>query len=199
MRPGRPAFRCRQMWRVSSAVTCSSVATGGRTRSPAASLCSAGGVAHAGVFPGRRRRQKCSSSRSASPSGVWYSSRKWPPQDSLRSSASRHISSPSSKKSATRPAFSSDWFTRRPLPGTFTSRQNRSRSAGICRAPASALGRARPCRSTPTSSCPVAVEQSTGRVPLMASSRLWSRGHLGRPSRTAGWRSSTFSSLCAAR
>ena len=55
--------------------------------------------------------QKCSSSRAASPSAVWYSSRKWPPHDSRRSRASRQSSSPSSRKSATRPAFSSDWFT----------------------------------------------------------------------------------------
>ena len=34
------------------------------------------------------------------------------------------MSSPSSKKSATRPAFSSDWFSDSPSPSTFTSVQN---------------------------------------------------------------------------
>ena len=75
--------------------------------------------------------EKFSSSRSASPSGVWLSSRKWPPHDSVRCSASMHISSPSSRKSATRPAFSSAWLSSTSLPGTLTLRQNSSRSSGI--------------------------------------------------------------------
>ena len=50
-----------------------------------------------------------SSSRLASPSS-YYASRKCPPQDSSRANASRHINSPSSKKSATRPAISRDWL-----------------------------------------------------------------------------------------
>src|SRR5258708_205084 len=74
---------------------------------------------------------KCSSSRRASPSGVWYSRRKCPPQDSLRSRASRHISSASSRKSATRPAFSSDWLIEASSPSTRTLRQYSSRRAGI--------------------------------------------------------------------
>ena len=48
-----------------------------------------------------------------------------------RSSASMHISSPSSKKSATRPAFSSDWLSSSAEPSTFTSLQNSSRSSRI--------------------------------------------------------------------
>ena len=68
-------------------------------------------VAHAGALPRGRRRRSCSSSRSASPSSVWCSTRKWPPQLLLAVSASRHISSPNSRKSATRPAFSSDWLS----------------------------------------------------------------------------------------
>ena len=39
------------------------------------------GFSDAAELPGRHV-EKCSSSRSASPSGVWLSSRKWPPHDS---------------------------------------------------------------------------------------------------------------------
>ena len=42
-----------------------------------------------------------------------------------------HISSPSSKKSATRPAFSSDWFRLSAVPSTFTLRQKSSLSVRI--------------------------------------------------------------------
>ena len=42
------------------------------------------------------------------------------PQDSLRCSASLHINSPSSKKSATRPAFSRDWLNSSFEPSTRT-------------------------------------------------------------------------------
>ena len=42
-----------------------------------------------------------------------------------------HISSPSSRKSATRPAFSSDWFIESAVPSTFTLRQKSSRSVRI--------------------------------------------------------------------
>ena len=66
-----------------------------------------------------RRRRRRTARRRAAPRrpSVWYSSRKWPPHDSSRCSASRHISSPSSRKSATRPAFSSAWFSSASLPG----------------------------------------------------------------------------------
>ena len=42
-----------------------------------------------------------------------------------------HISSPSSKKSATRPARSSDWLRLSAVPSTFTLRQKSSRSDRI--------------------------------------------------------------------
>ena len=45
--------------------------------------------------------------------------------------ASRHISSPSSMKSATRITFSSDWLTPSGSPSTRTFFPNSSRSAGI--------------------------------------------------------------------
>ena len=69
--------------------TCSCAVRGGRTRTRAASLWSSGAVptpvnSHAATY------EKCSSSRSASPSSVWCSTRKWPPQLSSRCSASRH-------------------------------------------------------------------------------------------------------------
>src|SRR5262249_52366171 len=94
------------------------------------SLCSTGSLptpvnSHAATYA------KCSSSRSASPSSVWYSSRKCPPQLSLRCSASLQSSSANSRKSATRPAFSSDWFIDVPSPSTRTFFQNSSRIAGI--------------------------------------------------------------------
>ena len=54
----------------------------------------------------------------ASPSSVCISSRKWPPQLSLRSKASLHIKSPNSIKSATRPAFSSSGLNSSDVPGT---------------------------------------------------------------------------------
>src|SRR5690606_30593379 len=53
--------------------------------------------------------QKRSSSRFASPSSVWWSTRKCPPPDSSRWSASRHMRSASERKSATRPPLSADW------------------------------------------------------------------------------------------
>ena len=111
-------------------LTCSSAATAARTRSPAAP--------RAASAPGRRprtpRRRRAGSARrraaprppaSGTPRG---SGRRTTPRGS---SASRHISSPNSRKSATRPAFSSDWLSSSPLPGTLTSFQNSSRSAGI--------------------------------------------------------------------
>ena len=42
-----------------------------------------------------------------------------------------HISSPSSKKSATRPAFSSDWLRLSAVPSTLTLRQKSSRRVRI--------------------------------------------------------------------
>ena len=44
-----------------------------------------------------------------------------------------HISSPSSKKSATRPAFSSDWLRLSAVPSTFTLRQKSSLAASRIR------------------------------------------------------------------
>src|SRR5581483_5830426 len=69
------------------------------------SLCRRGSLSrpvnsHAATY------RNLSSLRIASPSGVWYSTRKCPPHDSSRCRASMHINSASSKKSATRPAFS---------------------------------------------------------------------------------------------
>ena len=90
---------------VFAASTCTSAGTGGRCRTRAApcgawACCPRRAHSHAATWA------NWSSSRSASPSSVWCSSRKWPPQDSSRSRASRTMSSPSSKKSATRPALS---------------------------------------------------------------------------------------------
>ena len=65
-------------------------------------------------------RERVESLIGTTASGVWLSTRKWPPHDSDRCSASVHINSASSKKSATRPAFSSDWFSSSPVPSTRT-------------------------------------------------------------------------------
>ena len=70
--------------------------------------------------------------------------------DSSRSSASRHMSSPSSKKSATRPAFSRDWLSSSPSPRTAGRARTRSRSSESRRARARAPLRCGPCRSAPT-------------------------------------------------
>ncbi len=84
-------------------------------------------------IPRRRRRQNSRRRATPRPRSVWLSSRKCPPQDSVRCSASRHINSPNSRKSATRPASSSDWLRLSPLPGTLTFCQNSSRNAGMLR------------------------------------------------------------------
>ena len=65
-----------------------------------------------------------SSWRKASPSSVWCSVRKWPPQDSARSKASCAINVPISIKSATRNAFSNSVFKLSALPGMNTLLQN---------------------------------------------------------------------------
>ena len=116
--------------RPSPAVTCSCAARAPRSRTSAVPC--AGPAAwfspchsHAATYA------KSSSSRSASPSSVWCSTRKCPPQLSSRWRASRTSSSPNSRKSATRPAFSSDWLNDSFSPSTRTSDQNSSRSAGI--------------------------------------------------------------------
>jgi hypothetical protein len=80
---------------------------------------------------------KSSSSRSASPSSVWCSVRKWPPHDSSRVSASWHISSPNSKKSATRPAFSSVWLRLRRCPARGGPSRTPRGARGSSRAPSS--------------------------------------------------------------
>src|SRR6478672_7069924 len=69
------------------------------------SLCRIGGVASP-PYSQAATYANFSSWRSASPSAVWCSVRKCPPHDSSRCSASIHISSASSRKSATRPACS---------------------------------------------------------------------------------------------
>ncbi len=154
MRPGASASFCRQTCSVRFMLTCSSAGSGGRPRTSSGSLCSTGGLP-APVTPRPPRRQKCSSSRRASPSGVWYSSRKWPPQDSSRCSASRHSSSANSRKSATRPAFSSDWFSSSPSPGTLTFSRTPRAARGISlERPCAGRPRCGPCRSCPTSACP---------------------------------------------
>ena len=66
--------------------------------------------------PRRRRSARRRAAPRRRPSGTPRGSgRRTTPS---RSSASRHMSSPSSRKSATRPAFSSDWFSSAPDPGT---------------------------------------------------------------------------------
>ena len=89
-----------------------------------------GGLARARVLPGGDVGEVLVVAL-ASPSSVWLSVRKWPPQLSVRCSASRHMSSASSRKSATRPAFSSDWFSVAAEPGTLTPLQNSRRSSGM--------------------------------------------------------------------
>jgi hypothetical protein len=71
-----------------SMATCSSASRGERSQKVSGSTWRTGFLSgpwysHAATW------QKLLSSRSASPSSVWNSSRKWPPQDSRRSSASR--------------------------------------------------------------------------------------------------------------
>ena len=107
----------------SSVLTCSSAASSRRTRRPAAP-CAGPACRPRPRTPRPRRRRTRRRCRSASPSSVCDSARKCPPQDSRRTSASMHISSPSSKKSATRPARSSAWFSSSPVPSTLTSDQN---------------------------------------------------------------------------
>jgi len=80
-----------------------------------------------GLRPDLPAGEVFSSSPNASPL-ISYSSLKCPPHDSFLSRASIIMSSPSSKKSAIRRAFSSSalsWFS---VPTTFTSFQNSSRS-----------------------------------------------------------------------
>ena len=72
-----------------------------------------------------RRRAGPRPPRSGTRRGSGHRSSRW------RSSASRHISMPSSKKSSTRPAFSSVWLTLVPSPVTRRSFWNSSYSAGI--------------------------------------------------------------------
>src|SRR6266511_1729599 len=114
---------------------------------------------------------KSSSSRSASPSSVWCSTRKWPPQLSSRCSASRHMSSANSRQSETRPAFSSDWLNVSFSPSTRTSAWNSARSGGIS---PSAFFRLSALRSMPQfshSTLPSSRwNQSTDRLPFTASS-----------------------------
>ena len=132
--------------------------------------------------------------------GVWYSRRKWPPHDSLRSRASRQISSPSSRKSATRPAFSSDWLKEAPSPRTRTLFQNSSRSAGIF---SSAVLRPSAVRAMPQYSHKILPssrwKESTVRVPFMASSFLTRPSTAASASLKAAWSVPTFGSDDEAR
>ena len=112
IRPGTSGPAWRQTWRVRF-ITCSSASPGGRSRTRAAP-CAARAPCPRPACSHTVTWEKRSSSRFASPSGVWCSSRKWPPHDSSRVSASRHRSSANSRKSATRPAFSRVWLSCRP-------------------------------------------------------------------------------------
>ena len=109
-------------------LTCSSAASSRRTRRSGAPCAGSASRPRRSTPRPRRRR---TGRRGAAPrrprSGT--RARKWPPHDSRRLSASMHISSPSSKKSATRPARSRDWFRLSAVPSTFTLRQKSSRSA----------------------------------------------------------------------
>ena len=173
-------------------LTCSSAARGARPRTRAAPVCSFGAwpspaYSQAATCGSARRRAGPRPPASGAPRG---SGRRTTPR---ASSASRHISSPNSRKSATRPAFSSDWFSSAPWPGTRTSFQNSSRSAGIFSSACSqAAARCGPCRSCPTSACPSSRwNESTVRAALdrrgaacvravAASSRLLELAAVGR-------------------
>ena len=99
-------------------LTCSSAAAGARSRTSSGSTWRTGCLAVARRTP-RRRRGRSARRRAAPrrrPSGTPRGSGRRTTRS--RSSASRHISSPSSRKSATRPAFSSDWLSSSPPPGT---------------------------------------------------------------------------------
>ena len=153
-------------------LTCSSGSPGGRSRTRAVP-CAAAASSRRPTTPMHPTYAKCSSSRNASPSAVWYSSRKWPPQLSLRCSASRHISSPNSRKSATRPAFSSDWLSDWSSPSTRTFFQNSSRIAGISEIAFSRLCSVRAMPQLSQSTLPSSRwMSSTLRVPLIESSCL---------------------------
>ena len=88
-RPGSSGPVCRQTWSVrfigARHLLVAPLRRAARTRSRAAPCAASGALALARELPGRRRRQNSSSSRFASPSAVWCSSRKWPPHDSSRS------------------------------------------------------------------------------------------------------------------
>ena len=199
MRPVAAAFACRQICRVNLHLLVTPLRRM-HVLEVQRLLCAARAGCPPRDTPRRPRRKMLRRRAAASPSAVWYSSRKWPPQDSLRSSASRHISSANSKKSATRPAFSSDWFNSSPVPSTFTSRQNCSRSAGIsssaCFRP---VGGARHAAIFPQQLAQLAVEGIHRARALDFQQALGQAGDLLFPPRlNAGWPVSTFSSLAVA-
>ena len=150
--PGSVADRCRHTCRVNF------IDSSSRSASPRRMPAARRGGAAATSRPACCQTATCAnraSSRSASPSGVWCSSRKWLPQDSSRASASRHISSPSSRKSATRPARSSAWLSSPPAPGNDHVAPERIAQLGdlrqrVAQPPPSATSRTRPtaaCRA----------------------------------------------------
>ena len=167
-RPAAPASGWRHTCRVRF-ITCSSAWPAGRSRTRAVP-CGAPAACRRPRTP-RPPRTRSARRRASPRRSAWYSVRKCPPQDSSRSSASRHISSANSRKSATRPAFSSDWFSSSPVPSTFTSRQNSARSSGIRASAARSPSAFRAMPHCSQSSLPSSRwKESTVRVPRTASS-----------------------------
>ena len=160
------------MWRV-RLITCSSVAPGARTRSPAVPCAARAACPRPGT-PTRPRRNNAR--RRAAPRRPASGTPRGNGRRRIRCarSASRHISSASSKKSATRPAFSSDWFNSSPA-AQHLARRARTPRAAPESSPARASGPAA-LRDMPQYShisLPSSRwNESTVRVPLIASSRL---------------------------
>ena len=177
-----PSLAVARAWRQMFSVkfTCSSSSSARRRRSSSSS-CWRSGSSPSPVCSQTWTLAKCSSSRTASPSSVWCSSRRWQPADSSRSIASRHISSANSRKSATRPAYSRLWLSSSPSPSTRRSLQNSSRIARMSsiasRRPSAS--RVIPQRSSITCAEPAVEDARRGRAadrhqlvdPLLVASR----------------------------
>ena len=95
---------------------------------------------------GIRRRRAC-----ASPSGVWFSTRKWPPHDSSRCSASRHISSAELEEVGHAAGLLQRLVQLlAAAEHAHVAPELLAQLADLSRAPSSAPRRCGPCRSSPT-------------------------------------------------
>jgi hypothetical protein len=110
------------------------------------------------------------------------------------------MSSPSSRKSATRPAFSRDWFRLAPSPSTVTFRQYSSRSAGIFWRAVSRPFRLRAIPQHSHMILPSSLwKESTVRLPLIDSRRSTRAATSVSAFLNSAWLVSTLSCLVVAR